>query len=362
MRLLGSRSSRFSICSSASCKRSESFLIRRTAISTLPRIIASNVFGSITRSLASSATTAPAERGLLFRMLISPKNSPAPKVARIFSVSRTVLVMFTLPAWTTYISLPGSPSRNRTCPRLNSFPNLWNSASSPAIQKSYQRIRVPVNFATRDANHAISLLSLLVIHSVDPVPALLVGGRHQPLAPGQHEGARPVFGVPRQERFEPQPRLGKPPPAVQGEPLGIACQQGNLLRSRQPAPAQLVHPHRLELSLHPHRIQLAHRVRRLVLQRLARRDQRLLGDQDPRAVLPVEPLQPAGEVHVVAHHRVVEALLRAHVAAHHRTRIDADADVDVGDRRILDAPLLAQARQRLAHLHRGLAAVRGVQR
>src|SRR5439155_14780199 len=111
-RLAGSLSSRFSICSSASCRRSESFLIRRTAISTLPRIIASKVRGSMTRSLPCSAITAPAERGLLFRIAISPKNSPAPRVARIFSVSRTFLVMFTLPDWTTNISRPGSPSRN----------------------------------------------------------------------------------------------------------------------------------------------------------------------------------------------------------------------------------------------------------
>jgi len=42
----------------------------------------------------------------------------------------TCLEMSTRPAWTTYISFPGSPSRKSTVPRGNSRPNRWKSWSS----------------------------------------------------------------------------------------------------------------------------------------------------------------------------------------------------------------------------------------
>ena len=100
------------------------------AISALPRIIASNVFASMTSSFEASAQVAVAERGLLFRIDISPTNSPAPSEARIFSTSPTCFEIVIRPCWTTYISLPGSPSRKRTVPCGNSFPKRWKSWSS----------------------------------------------------------------------------------------------------------------------------------------------------------------------------------------------------------------------------------------
>ena len=67
------------------------------AISALPRIMLSKVLGSITSSRASSATVAVALRGLLEMIAISPKNSPGPRVARIFSTSRTFFEMAIFP-------------------------------------------------------------------------------------------------------------------------------------------------------------------------------------------------------------------------------------------------------------------------
>ena len=129
-RLAGSARSRFSICASASESRSASFLIIRTAISELPRIIPSKVLGSMTRSLASSATVAVAFRGLLEMIAISPKNSPGPERGEDLLHVPHLLVMATFPAWRTNISLPGSPSRKRTVPLGNSLPNRWKRVSS----------------------------------------------------------------------------------------------------------------------------------------------------------------------------------------------------------------------------------------
>src|SRR5262245_58627750 len=84
----------------------------------------------MTRRRAGSSTVAVAFRGRLEMSAISPKNSPGPSVARVFTVSRTVLVMTTLPAWRTNISFPVSPSWKSTVPLGNSFPNRWKSVSS----------------------------------------------------------------------------------------------------------------------------------------------------------------------------------------------------------------------------------------
>ena len=81
----------------------------------------------MTRSFESSAQVAVAERGRLFRIDISPRNSPGPIDERIFSTSPTFFETVTRPCWTTYISLPGSPSRKRTVPRGNSLPKRWKS-------------------------------------------------------------------------------------------------------------------------------------------------------------------------------------------------------------------------------------------
>ena len=102
----------------------------RTAISALDRIMVSKVLASITSSRQSSAQMAVALRGLLLRMAISPRNSPGPRRERIFSTSPTRLVMVTLPALTTNISRPSSPSRKRTVPRGNSRPKRWKRGSS----------------------------------------------------------------------------------------------------------------------------------------------------------------------------------------------------------------------------------------
>ena len=56
--------------------------------------------------------------------------------------------------------------------------------------------------------------------------------------------------------------------------------------------------------------------------------ERVLADQDARAVLLAGALQPRGEVHAVADQRVVHALGRADVAGHDVVGVEADADVD----------------------------------
>ena len=94
----------------------------RTAISPLPRSMASKVLGSITKSCESESTVAVAERGLLVMIDISPKNSPGPSVLNCFSTSRTVLEIATSPERITNISRPSSPSRKSTEPLAKALP------------------------------------------------------------------------------------------------------------------------------------------------------------------------------------------------------------------------------------------------
>ena len=97
----------------------------RTAISALPRTMASKVLASTTSRRQSSTQVAVAERGAPFRIDISPKNSPCPRVERTFSTAPTRAEMETLPRLTTNISPPGSPSRKSTVPRGNSRPKRF---------------------------------------------------------------------------------------------------------------------------------------------------------------------------------------------------------------------------------------------
>jgi hypothetical protein len=90
--------------------------IIRTAISVLPRIIASKVRASITSRRDGRRTTAVAERGRWLISAISPKNSPAGSTASTRSTSPMVRRISTSPDWITYMKSPGSPSRNSTAP------------------------------------------------------------------------------------------------------------------------------------------------------------------------------------------------------------------------------------------------------
>src|SRR5262245_54489686 len=90
----------------------------------------------MTSILASSITVAVAERGRLLTMDISPKNSPGGSTATIFSSFLMRRVSCTRPDCNTYISRPGSPSRNSTVPVGTLFPNRSKSCVSTGIARS----------------------------------------------------------------------------------------------------------------------------------------------------------------------------------------------------------------------------------
>ena len=88
----------------------------RTAISLLRRTTVANAPCATSIRSASSTTVAPADRGNPSSNAISPKNSPAPSIASVISLSPILLDMFTLPERITYMVCPRSPSRNSTVP------------------------------------------------------------------------------------------------------------------------------------------------------------------------------------------------------------------------------------------------------
>src|SRR5207245_8926918 len=169
--------------------------------------------------------------------------------------------------WMTYISLPGSPSRKRTSPRLNSLPKRWNSASSPAMKKSYQRSRAAVNLAARDGNHSSCLL---LLHAEDSVPARRRWRGQQAIAARQHQRRGPISREALEQRIELQARFGELPRAIRREPARIAVQERHLSGGRRAAQAKVEATHRLRVALHPGRRQLAHRLGGLVVTSCAR--------------------------------------------------------------------------------------------
>ena len=76
----------------------------------LVRIIVSNVVLLISMSSESSSASADAVRGKPSSTAISPKKSPFSMMASSCFTPAMVRKMRTAPDWTTYISLPRSPS------------------------------------------------------------------------------------------------------------------------------------------------------------------------------------------------------------------------------------------------------------
>ena len=242
-------------------------------------------------------------------MLISPKNSPAPKVARIFSVSRTVLVMFTFPAWTTYISLPGLSLAKEDGSALELLAEALEQRILSAHVEVLPAESSTGQFSGRDGNHTDCALNRTPCPGMAaiPLPAAAAtcapsGKRHSSPAPGLFavsDRTAPASGrrARRRRTARPASRTGAAPRRT--APPGMPEARGAYPSSKGsssvvggPPAAQLEEPHRLLLALHPHGVQLAHGICRRSFRRCApRRGSRR--DHDVRAVLLVHALEAA---------------------------------------------------------------------
>ena len=130
-------------------------------------------------------------------------------------------------------------------------------------------------------------------------------------------------------------------------------------RRERPVADEAMDAHGSRLALDPDEVELEERE-----PRCSRRG--ALADHDVEVVGLRLRFEARGQVYVVAQHRIVEAMLRAHVADAAHAGVEADADTDVGEGLALGlglaAPNRIEPRELVAHGKCGQAGVLGVRR